>query len=186
VSRAESAALKAGSIIQALVPDPTDVIALWMAFGGTIAQGKEELREKGYNSGFSQGLAASVFEYEYSWVKDELVDKHIDPNPWAGMAGYEGVRERAFNQGAIAGFQLGEKLPSKLRARLRNDAIEAMRSNGQRWNGIFDEAFVNSAGTALMPTVREYFAKKEELRKAEERRADVERMRNRVYWGTLK
>lgn len=183
LSKTESMALKAGTIIEGFIPDPTDAFALWLFLGKTIAEGKKEVREKNYTRGFAQGLAASVFAYEFSEAKDELLIQNRTPLAGEISAGWEGVGQRAFNQGVIAGFRLGEKLSIKLRERLRNDTIEAMKTNGVSWNGIFDRNFVKDAGEVLIPTVIEYFAKKEELHKAEQMRAHGKELQKRADAG---
>jgi RHS repeat-associated protein len=165
-------ALKVAGFLESTVGE---YVNLWLNFAATIAQGKEQLREENYVTGFSQGLAASLLFLQMPHLGH-------DPAFFLGETGpaYEGVRVRAINEGKKLGYKFGQNLPDELRVKLRTAVVEAIAKKGQSlWTTGKSRAFnpddVYIVAAALRPIVIQLFADVEAKRRDEERDEEIRR-----------
>jgi hypothetical protein len=103
LTKFESVTLKIGSLLEAALPGPQDVLFLWIGFFGSIAEAKAKLREEAYNLGFSEGMAANLMGFDAGWVSNRL--NTPAPRDPLEAEGFKAARAGGNNQGVVDGYR---------------------------------------------------------------------------------
>jgi RHS repeat-associated protein len=178
LTRVESATLKVGSFIEGFLPGPQDVLLMILAAAADYAAAKKEKEAQAFSMAFAEGLAARLLGKDRAWVISELWEPSCGPGDWGCAltnARNEGTKEGWNFAVHLTRAEATEFLKRGLNAATAN-RLDVSRSNPTRSDVI-------NLGVALLPTVKELFARaaEEERRKAEA--ADFERRSKRDWVG---
>lgn len=185
-AKAVSAAFKgleiAGHLAEAFIPDPLDVLGLWIDFFGSLAEAKEKLRQEGYMIGFCLGVSAKLLGLEDAEAAQMILYRST-PSVGERVAGWEGVRDSGRFQGAKAGWALWRRTNEaqrKILLDMRRPFIKARRKAiGPDASLTFGFSEVLALALALQPTMQDWLrrAAEEQRRreKEEEERREFER-----------
>ncbi|HYB44363.1 MAG TPA: DUF4157 domain-containing protein [Candidatus Methylomirabilis sp.] len=169
ISRAESAALKLGSLLEAALPGPLDVLGLWIGFFGSIAEAQAKLREESYRMGFAGGMAANLLGFGAAWVNERLITHARTADE---REGFKGARAGGNNEGVVGGYRFVRRLTSKQRiAFLKQGFGSVMATRGPTAMNPdhFDLDDVIVFGIAMLPTVDTLLEVGREQQRARER-----------------
>jgi hypothetical protein len=116
-------------LLEALVPDPLDALALLVDFAGSFAEAREAIRERNRLNGFAIGWAAYLVIPRWEWARD-FAFTSVSRDVATEVLGAAGVAENAFNDGLVRGFLYGEKHTAAQSDRLRQMAFDAVLKSG--------------------------------------------------------
>jgi hypothetical protein len=156
----------------AAMPDPTDVLMLFVAAFADIALAKEAMRDRQFKQGFRTALAAALLRKEIAFSKAlpyKIAHEH------STAFGERGLIEESFNRGLIMGDLFFQSLTTDQTVKLIEAGFEGLKA--ERYNvytqGDPESArFVSSFARALKPAVDQIFdaAAKATATQAEERK----------------
>lgn len=135
---------------------------------------RDNIKSEGFQTGFAEGLAASLLKESPGYVQDKVKFHAISPNFSDRVLGTEGVYERAFNSGVNEGYKFAQNLSPEVRAQVR----QALAAQG---NDMSDGSADNASHLMgkLLPDVKQMF---DEARKALEAEKKAERERKSREW----
>ena len=151
----------AGHLAELLLPGPLDVLELFIAFFGSLAEAKQKLSNDYYALGFSKGMAAHLLGFR----ADEATRMvKIRPSPSGGsvgeqVAGWSGVREQANWSGAVEGWNFTARLGAAQRGGFLKLGIATIKAKGHTIGSqrepVFNLDDVVELAVALNPTIAE-------------------------------
>ncbi len=170
------------ALIDGLMPDPTDAIALLISFAESFNAAQEAVRKRNLENGFAVGWACYVLfptwerarTFARTYVEKDVITQIIDA---------VGIAENAYNEGLVRGFRYGEKHSTAQLDRVRQSALDAVHRSGRTVNGDYlgdgvyqfvrNDVFLFAG--ALLKATREVLAHSERRREAREERERFER-----------
>jgi hypothetical protein len=149
--------LKLGTLLEAALPGPQDVLFLWIGFFGSLADAKEKISDESYLLGFSEGVAANLLGFAAAWVREELITRDFQGSIGERVAGFSGVRQRASNRGAVDGFRFIRQLDGKQRIAFLQQGFAILAQQRKTVGPVFNFDDVLALGLALQPTIEQLF-----------------------------
>lgn len=113
------------SVVNALIPDPTDAIALMINYLSAYEEAKAEIRRRNLRKGFAVGWAAYLVIPRWDWAK-WFARTEVSRDVIALVLGAVGIAESAYNEGLVRGFIYGEKHSKRQADRARQRAFDAL------------------------------------------------------------
>ena len=164
---------KIGSLLEAALPGPQDVLFLWVGFFGSIAEAQEKLRNDSYKLGFGEAMAANLLGFDASWVNNHLIARPSGE----GREGFRGARAGGNNEGVVAGYRFVGRLTYRQRgAFLRQGFAAVMAKLGP--GGLNPDNFgfddVIALGVALLPTVEQLLEIAQEQERERKHQQEIE------------
>jgi hypothetical protein len=170
------------ALIDGLMPDPTDAIALLIDYAESFKAAQEAVRKRNLEKGFAIGWACYVLfptwerakTFARTYVEKDVITQIIDA---------VGIAENAYNEGLVRGFRYGEKHSTAQLDRVRQRALDAVHRSGLTVNGnnfgdgvyqfVRDDVYLFAG--ALQKATREVLADTERRKEAREERERLER-----------
>ena len=163
-------------LLAAAMPGPLDVLFLYVGFFGSLAAAKAKLRQDYYALGFSEGVSANLLGFPRSEAIGMLVKQGGQPSIGERVAGFEGVRDRATNSGAVDGLRFAATLTTEQRTAFLQEGFGILVRKGHRVGLEFNIDDVIALAVALKPVVEDLLELAQEQEELRRRRQMVERM----------
>ena len=175
------------AIVDGLIPDPTDAIALMIKYAESFKAAQEAVRKRNLEKGFAVGWACYLLfprwerarTFARTEVSKDVITQIIDA---------VGIAENAFNEGLVRGFIYGEKHSRVQLNGARQRALDAVHRSGRTVNGDYlgdgvyqfvrDDVYL-FAGT-LLPAARKVIEEAEARKELRERIEDLHRRREQI------
>lgn len=121
------AAAKFGvAVVDGLIPDPTDAIAMMIKVAMAYDEARQEIRRRNLRRGFSVGWAAYLVVPRWDWAK-WFAKTEVSRDVITLVVDAVGVAESAYNEGLVRGFIYGEKHSKRQANKVRQEAFEKLR-----------------------------------------------------------
>jgi hypothetical protein len=175
------------ALIDGLMPDPTDAIALLIQYAESFKAAQEAVRKRNLEKGFAIGWACYVLfptweraqTFARTYVEKDVITQIIDA---------VGIAENAYNEGLVRGFRYGEKHTTAQLDNVRQRALDAVHRSGQTVNGYylgngvyqFVREDVYLFAGALLKAARDVLADSERRKEAREEAERLERNREQI------
>jgi hypothetical protein len=178
-------ASKLGSILEAALPGPQDVLFLWIGFFGSLAEAKQKLSDESYSLHFSEGVAARLLGFEPDWVNEHLQYRSFSGSVGERVAGFSGVKEKAANRGVVDGYAFVRGLDGKQRGAFLKDGFATLFQKSQRVGHVAGQNFefnfddILALGLALKPRLDQMLEVAREQAAERERQLELRRSRAR-------
>lgn len=163
-------------LLAAAMPGPLDVLFLYIGFFGSIAEAKAKLRTEYYALGFAEGIGANLLGFPRGEAMDMLVKLGGRPGIGEKVAGFERIRDRATNSGAIDGFRFAAQLNSEQRVAFMKEGFGVIAKKGHKIEPNFNLDDVIELGVALKPLVDDLLELAQEQEQARRTREMVKHM----------
>ena len=121
-------------LIDGLMPDPTDAIAMMIQFAESFKLAQEAVRKRNLEKGFAMGWACYVLFP--TWNRAQTFARtYVEKDVITQVINAVGIAENAFNEGLVRGFRYGEKHSAAQLDRVRQRAFNAIQRSGRTING---------------------------------------------------
>ena len=150
--------------LAAAMPDPTDALFLTINYFAAYGEAREAIREENSQSGFANGLAASLLGKSGKWTAKEFGFRGTTADVATLILDAEGIAENSSNKALAAGFKFGRDLTSEQRDAFLQEGLNALAAKGYEFSyrDAFDVVrkqdvgdFVRNLGQALQPTINQ-------------------------------
>jgi hypothetical protein len=118
------------TLIDGLMPDPTDAIMMMIEYALSFEAAKEAIRQRNLEKGFAIGWACYLLFPMWERART-FARTHVEKNVITLIIDAVGVAENAYNEGLVRGFLYAERFSTTQTNRVRQLTLDAVHRSGQ-------------------------------------------------------